>query len=166
MRFNEFKNIEDYDRKIFKITNLSDSIKKGLKIDKLDEPFYGVLYVDYECGITCRIYRNNTIYIKDELLLIRKNNFEDLNFDKFENLNENDKEVLNQINNSYYDEVLSELLEDKRLNKFRHEDFLYDVQVFLPTLYHLTTLYHLFVPLKNYHKQYNFQINLLRFHIA
>lgn len=133
MRFNEFKNIEDYDRKIFKITNLSDSIKKGLKIDKLDEPFYGVLYVDYECGITCRIYRNNTIYIKDELLLIRKNNFEDLNFDKFENLNENDKEVLNQINNSYYDEVLSELLEDKRLNKFRHEDFLYDVQVLLPT---------------------------------
>lgn len=133
MRFNEFKNIEDYDRKIFKITNLSDSIKRGLKIDKLDEPFYGVLYVDYECGITCRIYRNNTIYIKEELLLIRKNNFEDLNFDKFENLNENDKEVLNQINNSYYDEVLNELLEDKRLNKFRHEDFLYDVQVLLPT---------------------------------
>ena len=36
MKFNEFKNIEDYDRKIFKITNLSDSIKKGLKIDKLN----------------------------------------------------------------------------------------------------------------------------------
>ena len=69
MEFKDFKNFREYDRKFVKVTNLSKDLKKSLKIEKLQEPIYGILYIDIECGVSLRILGDEKTEIKDVRML-------------------------------------------------------------------------------------------------
>ena len=131
MKYKDFKNFRDYDRKFVKVTNLDLHTKKGLQIEKLTEPIYGILYIDIECGTTLRVTGNETTEIKDTALIVRADCFENVDFELFDG-NDFMKEILSQINEGYYDEQLDELLNDKLLDEFRNEDFPNDVIAILP----------------------------------
>ena len=131
MKFKEFKNFREYDRKFVKVTNIDEKTKKGLKIDELDEPIYGILYIDKQCGTTLRITGNDKIDYKEYMLLARADSFHDMEFEIFDGTDYL-KEVLEQINETYYDDNLNELLYDKNLDEFRHEEFPNDVIAILP----------------------------------
>ena len=106
--------------------------KKSLKIDKLKEPLIGIVYIDKTSGVTLRILGNEKTEIKDEVVLLRVNTFDKANFEIFEG-NDYLKDVLkNQINKTYYDKKLEELLADKSLDEFRHEEYPNDVMAILP----------------------------------
>ena len=132
MKFKEFKNFRDYDRKLVKITNVDENLKKGLKIEDLSEPIYGILYIDRQCGVSLRITGNETTDYKDIMLIVRSNMFNEMNFEIFDG-NDFMKEILKQINEGYYDDNFNELLYDKKLDKYRHEDFPNDVEAMLPS---------------------------------
>lgn len=131
MKFKDFKSFRDYDRKFVKVTNLDEATKKGLKIDKLTEPIYGILYIDRECGATLRITGNSTTEYTDIMIIDRAGSFNDAEFELFEG-NPFMEEILKQINEGYYDDNLNELLNDKKLDKYRHELFPNDVMAILP----------------------------------
>ncbi len=131
MKFKEFKNFREYDRKFVKVTNIDEKTKKGLKIDELDEPIYGILYIDKQCGTTLRITGNDKIDYKEYMLLARADSFHDMEFEIFDGTDYL-KEILEQINETYYDDNLNELLYDKNLDEFRHEEFPNDVIAILP----------------------------------
>ena len=131
MKFKEFKNVRDYDRKIVKVTNIDEKLKKDLKIEELSEPIYGILYIDRQCGSSLRITGNETKQYKDIMLIVRSGQFAEMNFEIFPG-DDFTKKVLNEINEGYYDDNLNELLLDKKLDKYRHEDFPNDVMAILP----------------------------------
>lgn len=131
MKYKDFKNFRDYDRKFVKVTNLDPSVKKSLQIQKLDDPLYGILYIDRECGTSLRITGNETSNIDVTALIVRADSFKDVDFEDFEG-NHLMKVILSQINENYYDEQLNELLNDKLLDEFRNEDFPNDVLAILP----------------------------------
>ena len=131
MKYKDFKNFRDYDRKFVKVTNLYPSVKKSLQIQKLDDPLYGILYIDRECGTSLRITGNETSNIDVTALIVRADSFKDADFEDFEG-NHLMKVILSQINENYYDEQLNELLNDKLLDEFRNEDFPNDVLAILP----------------------------------
>ncbi len=131
MKFKDFKNFRDYDRKFVKVTNIDEKTKNALKIDKLEEPIYGILYIDRECGTSLRITGNELTKIEDTALIARADCFEKMNFELFDG-NDFMEEVLEQINEGYYDEQLNELLKDKLLDEFRNEVFPNDVIAILP----------------------------------
>ena len=132
MEIKEFKSFRDYDRKFVKVTNIGAETKKSLKIEKIEEPIFGVLYIDKSNGITLRILGNETSEIKDEVILLRANAFGKANFEIFKG-NDYLKDVLNnQINKLYYDKNREELLADKNLDEFRHEEYPDDVMAILP----------------------------------
>lgn len=131
MKYKDFKNFRDYDRKFVKVTNLDPSVKKSLQIQKLDDPLYGILYIDRECGTSLRITGNETSNIDVTALIVRADSFKDADFEDFEG-NNLMKVILSQINENYYDEQLNELLNDKLLDEFRNEDFPNDVLAILP----------------------------------
>lgn len=131
MKYKDFKNFRDYDRKFVKVTNLDPSVKKSLQIQKLDDPLYGILYIDRECGTSLRITGNETSNIDVTALIVRADSFKDADFEDFEG-NHLMKVILSQINENYYDEQLNELLNDKLLDEFRNEDFPNDVLAILP----------------------------------
>ena len=132
MEFKEFKSFREYDRKFVKVTNISNDIKKSLKVDKLQEPLYGILYIDVECGVSLRILGNAETEIKDEGILLRCDAFEGINFELFEGTDYLKDVLENQINKFYYDDKLNELLKVKELDEFRHESFPNDVLAILP----------------------------------
>lgn len=132
MKFRDFKSFRDYDRKIVKITNVNEDLKKGLKITELAEPIYGILYIDRQCGASLRITGNDNIEYKDIMLIVRSGQFNDMNFEIVDG-NDFTKKILDQINEGYYDDNFNELLYDKRLDKYRHEDFPNDVEAILPS---------------------------------
>lgn len=132
MEIKEFKSFRDYDRKFVKVTNIGAETKKSLKIEKIEEPIFGVLYIDKSNGITLRILGNETSEIKDEVILLRANAFGKANFEIFKG-NDYLKDVLyTQINKLYYDKNREELLADKNLDEFRHEEYPDDVMAILP----------------------------------
>ena len=132
MKFKDFKSFRDYDRKFVKVTNISNEIKKSLKIEKLHEPIYGILYIDVECGVSLRILGDAETEIKDEGILLRCDAFEGISFEIFEGTDYLKDVLENQINKFYYDNKLNELLSVKELDEFRHEAFPNDVLAILP----------------------------------
>ena len=132
MKFKDFKSFRDYDRKIVKITNVDEDLKKGLKIEELTEPIYGILYIDRQCGTSLRITGNENTEYNDIMLIVRSGQFNEMNFEIFEG-NEFTKKILDQIDEGYYDDNFNELLYDKRLDKYRHNDFPNDVEAILPS---------------------------------
>lgn len=132
MEFKEFRSFRDYDRKFVKVTNIDDSIKKSLKIDKLIEPIIGILYIDEMCGVTLRILGNEKVELNDIGIILRADSFGKANFNVYEG-NDFLKDVLmNQINQIYYDKKRNDLLSDKKLDEFRHEEYPDDVLAILP----------------------------------
>ena len=132
MEFKDFKNFREYDRKFVKVTNLSNDLKKSLKIEKLQEPIYGILYIDIECGVSLRILGDEKTEIKDEGIMLRCDAFDKINFEIFEGTDFLKDVLKNQINKFYYDKKLDDLLKDKVLDDFRHESFPNDVLAILP----------------------------------
>lgn len=133
MRFKDFKNFKDCDRKFFKISNLSDDLKKSLNIEKYEEPFYGIFYHDYECGATFRILGDANNFISDEMILLRSDAFDDIVFEEFEGTKEIKDVLKNEIEKNYYDENLCSLLDDSKLDRFRYKEFPFDVKTLLVT---------------------------------
>ncbi len=133
MKYEDFKSFKDCDRRIYKVTNIPAELKKGLNLDKYKEPLYGIIYHDYECGATFRVLGNSDTFISDEILLIRSESFEGLDFEEFEGTNEIRKVLKNEIEKNYYDENLNILLKDSKLDRFRYKEFPFDVKTLLVT---------------------------------
>ena len=131
MKISEFKSFRDFDRKFVKITNVNNKDKVRLKLDNLKEPWYGILYIDEECGISLRVLGNEDNFIKDKGILLRADVFDDIDFEIFDGTNELKNVLDNQINKYYYSDKYEELLSDKKLDKFRHEFFPNDVKTLL-----------------------------------
>ena len=133
MKYSDFKSFREYDRKVFRATNIPKEIKKSLGIDKLEEPFYGILYNDYQCGASFRILGNESKIIKDEMLIIRSSSFEEMEFEHFDGKKAQFESALEEINKGYYDEHLDAILNDKKLDIFRYKEYPFDVRVLLFT---------------------------------
>ncbi len=131
MKFREFKNFREYDRTFVKVTNMSNNVKRGLKVGNLEDPLYGILYIDKQCGATLRVLGNKNKFIPDKILIIRYTGFDDMDFEIFEGTNGLKNILVNQINKIYYDEDINKLLDDSRLDEFRYDPIPNDVRVLL-----------------------------------
>ena len=130
MLFKDFKSFRDYDRKFVKVSNIDQRTKKTIDFCGLEEPVYGILYIDKQCGTTLRITGNERINYDDFIFLVRADSFYDMNFeiiDGTDYLND----VLNQINELYYDDSFNKLLNDRNIDEFRHKEFPNDVMTIL-----------------------------------
>lgn len=131
MKFKEFKDFRNCSLKLVEISNIPQKIKKGLKIENLEEPLIGILYIDYECGISLRILGNADQTIEDEMLIARAETFDNMIFKIISNSKYN-KELEKIKENYYKDEKINELREIKELDKFRNQEFPDDVVAILP----------------------------------
>lgn len=131
MLFKDFKSFRDYDRKFVKVTNVDSKYKKKSYIENLNEPLYGILYIDRTCGTTLRIVGDTNTKIEDSIILLRASMFGNMQFEVFEGTDYL-KETLDNINDVYYDDKRNEILEDTDLDEFRYENFPEDVIAILP----------------------------------
>ena len=132
MKFQDFKSFREYDRQFVKVTNIDKRYIKSLKIEKLQEPIYGILYLDKVCGVTLRVLGDAKTEIKDKMLLLRRDCFEEIDFEVFEGTDFLNDILQNQIS-GYYDDKLNALLSAKELDEFRYEEFPLDVLAILPS---------------------------------
>lgn len=136
MKYIECKCFRDLYLKYVEVSNVSDEIKSGLDIEDLTEPYFGFVYIDHEYGLTLRIFGNATNYIDTDELLVRSEGFGDMNFKVIDESllapTEEKKERLDRTKSYYIDEELERVRQDKKLDSFRHSDFIDDVKVILP----------------------------------
>ncbi len=129
MKFADFKNFRDYDRKIVKVTKLD---KKYLKDYNLVEPITGILYIDKECGVTLKVLGDDRKTLKNIAYIIRIDKIKDAEFKIIKGKKE-ELEELEKIIANYYDEKFNMLLKDSLLDKFRDKVFINDVKCILAT---------------------------------
>lgn len=134
MKFSDVKSFRDIYLKYVEVTNVPDDVRSGLDIEDMEEPLFGLIYVDHEYGITLRIFGNKNTYIDTDALLVRSAGFGDMEFKVIDDkLLDSTGEKIKQVKNYYIDEELEITREDKKIDKFRHSDFPDDVLTVLPT---------------------------------
>lgn len=131
MKFSEFEDFRSCNLKLVEINHIPNDVKKRLKIEKLEEPLIGILYIDYECGISSRILGNDKTKIENEMLITRAETFKNMRFKTISN-SKYDKELDIMKGNYYKDERINELREVKELDQFRNKEFPDDVVAILP----------------------------------
>ncbi|MCD7892378.1 MAG: hypothetical protein LUG60_01630 [Erysipelotrichaceae bacterium] len=130
MKITEFNSYRDIDRKYVKIRNVDEVAIKSLKIENLTEPFVGIIYLDQECGISLRILGDKNQILDEMLMIARYDAITNFDFEIFDGQSTLE-EYLYEINDSYYTEEISELINESALDSFRHESFFNDVEAIL-----------------------------------
>ena len=136
MKLIEFNNIEDYDLKLVEITNLSSKVKTSFKRRfKISEPVLGILYIDYNHGLTIELIGDNNTII-DKTTIVRGEVLEESEFNAIDDkkLYSKYKDRTERIKLEFYDNnKILKLRKDSRLNKFRDRLCPDDVECILYT---------------------------------
>lgn len=131
MILSEVNSFRDLDRKIIKISKLDEVLKNNLNINHLKEPLYGITYIDEQSGLTLRILGDDNTQLDDQIILVRADMFEGIEYEYIDGSKEMIDILKNQIEENYYDERFISLLSDEKLDDFRHSHFINDVRVLL-----------------------------------
>lgn len=147
----EFKKLEemsfrDYDKKFVLVKNTGNLLERLLPEEEIEgndlptqikEPFYGLMYIDHECGVTLNVLgnvENKDLYVETIRLIARSDSLENAEFkiiDDKEYLYS--KKALEKLDVYYENKNVNETRNEELLDKFRHPFFPDDVEVILPT---------------------------------
>ena len=115
MKLKEF-NFRDLDKKIILLND-----KNLISNTDITIPYYGIIYIDHNNGISLRIVNdNNNSYIVGEGYIFRYKDIENIDIEFKDNIN--DKNLIDMwVNNYYKDEDIIKTRDLKQLDKFRLE---------------------------------------------